>query len=88
MAMLQSCRPHSGAVMLIPPDAMPRLRHASILPPPFGGGYQEVMRVIPDDAVASILPPPFGGGYDIVTVPVRPSGMRFNLAAPIRGRLS
>ena len=44
-----------------------RPRPASIVPPPFGSGYQFVSRLSGDTEWASIVPPPFGSGYQFVS---------------------
>ena len=60
-SVLQLCRPLSGAVI---PQWPPAPALASIVPPPFGSGYDPCAAIkLHGGHTASIVPPPFGSGY-------------------------
>ena len=86
---LQLCRSLSGAVMR-QQSSIPALpSHASIVPLPFGSGYDRVARPFAVHyGAASIVPLPFGSGYSGVKGGIDALNPRFNCAAPFRERLS
>ena len=84
---LQLCRPLSGAVISTPGRYQGRRKAASIVPPPFGSGYDHPIYACEPPTWASIVPPPFGSGYDSRVAAAGSSGPGFNCAAPFRERL-
>ena len=75
---LQLCRPLSGAVIPRRLCYNDGIGCASIVPPPFGSGYQRRKAQCSLRFGASIVPPPFGSGYTL-----RGSGGGWGKAASI-----
>ena len=84
---LQLCRPLSEAVIGQRGDGVLALSPASIVPPPFGSGYDAGNAWLAFLRDASIVPPPFGSGYPGGSAPRGSVARRFNCAAPFRKRL-
>ena len=85
---LQLCRPLSGAVIARAASRHPRACGASIVPPPFGGGYQRKGDPTGKQIGCFNCAAPFRGRLCRHSRPSRRPRPGFNCAAPFRGRLS